>query len=118
MIKIESKEIKEKPKTTRERVEEKKKERAAEERTYKQGLTVGIMREANLSPLDFIDIEKLAPKIKDYPIDLSWEKCISLHNALLKSGPEINDNTPYIEALECIGAMFQAGFLLTSSKSS
>ena len=102
----------------KERVQEIKEAREKGERVYRKGITVGVMKEAGMMPFDLVDIGKVNSKFKDTPIDFSWDKCINLHNALLLSGPNINDDTPYIEALEAIGNMFEAGFLLSTSKKS
>ena len=102
----------------KERVQEIKEAREKGERVYRQGLTVGVMKEAGMMPFALVDIGKINAKFKDIPIDFTWDKCINLHNALLISGPDINDDTLYVEAIEAIGKMFEAGFLLSTSKKS
>jgi len=106
-----------KPLSTKERVAQIKEARNEEERSYVDTITVGTMKEAGLSPIDLlVDIKKMKPEFKDIPIDLSWEKLIRLHNAALRTGPEITDDTPWVDALIAIGKMLEKGFLLKASK--
>lgn len=100
--------------STRERMNQIKEKQNSSPRKY-GNMTIGVMKRAGIGPFDLFDLTKKHPVLKDYPIDITWDKFIRLHNELLTDGPDISEDTLYSEATEVMGSVFEKIFLVEDS---
>lgn len=98
----------------KEKVKLKKEELENMPREYGK-LTISVMKEAGIGPFDLFDLTKKHPILKDYPIDLTWDKMMALHNALIITGPKLTNDTFYFDAMKAIGEVFEKVFLVENS---
>lgn len=80
------------------------------ERKFKV-LTVGIMKNLGMQPLDLFRIDEVFPHLKNHPFKFTWEIVIPLHNELADDGIKITDDTSFPEATKAIMSLMNSGFL-------
>lgn len=85
-----------------------------EKRIYKL-ITIGSLKEQDLQPFDMFDDTFIKEKFENVPIKITWDTIVKLSNAAIESGKLVDDDTPYVEALNIFMKALNEGFLVNAS---